>query len=202
MFTGIIEEIGQLKAVRKSGAITRLDILSDKSSEGTKVGDSISVNGVCLTVVAVKARVLSFDVIGETLKVTTLKSLTCGARGARVNLERALRAGDRFGGHFVLGHVDCVAAIRSRKISKGNLEFQIGIPPKFLRYIIRKGSVAVDGISLTIADIQSGGFSVCIIPHTAKATTLWKKQAGDKVNIEFDMLLKAALAGHRASGSG
>ncbi|MEK7849608.1 MAG: riboflavin synthase [Candidatus Omnitrophota bacterium] len=191
MFTGIIEETGQLKAVRKSGAITRLEILSDKSACGTKVGDSISVNGVCLTVVAVRALVLSFDVIGETLRATTLKSLQYGER---VNLERALKAGDRMGGHFVSGHVDCVAAIRSRKISKGNLEFQIGVSPKYLRYVIRKGSVAVDGISLTIADIKSGGFSVCIIPHTAKSTTLWKKQAGDKVNIEFDMLIKGALS--------
>jgi riboflavin synthase len=191
MFTGIIEEIGQIKAVRKSGAITRLEILSDKSACGTKVGDSISVNGVCLTVVAVQAGVLSFDVIGETLGATTLKNLIYGER---VNLERALKAGDRMGGHFVSGHVDCVAAIRSRKTSKGNLEFHIGIPPKFLRYIVRKGSVAVDGISLTIADIKSGGFSVCIIPHTAKATTLLKKQAGDKVNVEVDMLLKGALS--------
>ena len=190
MFTGIIEETGQVKAVRKSGAITRLDILSDKVAEGTKVGDSISVNGVCLTVVSVRVLVLSFDVIGETLGATTLKSL---AYGERLNLERALKAGDRMGGHFVSGHVDCVAAIRSRKISKGNLEFQIGVSPKYLKYVIRKGSVAVDGISLTIADIKSGGFSVCIIPHTAKATTLWKKQSGDKVNIEFDMLLKGAF---------
>ncbi|MFH0940271.1 MAG: riboflavin synthase [Candidatus Omnitrophota bacterium] len=191
MFTGIIEETGQVKAMRKRGAITRLEILSDKVAEGTKVGDSICVNGACLTVVGVRALVLSFDVIGETLGATTLKSL---AYGERLNLERALKAGDRMGGHFVSGHVDCVAAIRSRKISRGNLEFQIGVSPKFLRYIVRKGSVAVDGISLTIADKKSGGFSVCIIPHTAKATTLWKKQSGDKVNIEFDMLLKGALS--------
>lgn len=190
MFTGIIEEIGQIKTARKSGSITRLEVLAGLSASGTKVGDSISVNGVCLTVVAMKAGMLSFDVIGETMRATTFKSLKYGER---VNLERALKAGDRMSGHFVSGHVDCVAAIRSRKISRGDFEFQIGVPPKFLKYIIRKGSVAVDGISLTIADIKSGGFSVCIIPHTAKATTLWKKQSGDKVNIEFDMLLKGAF---------
>ncbi len=191
MFTGIIEEIGKLKQARKSGSVTRLEVLSDLCVSGTKVGDSISINGVCLTVVAVQAGILSFDVIGETMRATTFKSLKYGER---VNLERALKAGDRIGGHFVSGHVDCVAVIRSRKASKGNLEFQVGIPTKFLKCVVRKGSVAVDGISLTVADIKNGGFSVCIIPHTARATTLWKKQAGDKVNVEFDMLLKGALS--------
>jgi len=189
MFTGIIEETGELKVSRKSGVITRLDILSDKIVEGAKVGDSISVNGVCLTVTAMRGSIFSFDVIPETLRVTTLKSLRYGER---VNLERALKVGDRVGGHFVSGHVDCIAVIRSRKAFKGKLEFQIGVSPKFLKYIVRKGSVAVDGISLTIADIKSGGFSICIIPHTAEVTTLWEKQSGDKVNIEFDMLLKGA----------
>ncbi len=132
-------------------------------------------------------RLLSFEAIPETLHTTTLKNLHSGEA---VNLERALKVGDRLGGHFVTGHVDFAGVIRSKKISKGNLEFQISIPPEFLKSMIRKGSVAVDGISLTIVDVKNGAFSVCIIPHTAQVTTLGCKSAGDKVNVEVDMLAK------------
>lgn len=187
MFTGIIEELGKVKTVGKRGTVTRLDVLADKVCQDVKIGDSISVNGACLTVVGIKNKILSFDVIPETIHITTLKDLR---PGQEVNLERALKAGERIGGHFVTGHVDFIGVIRSKRIREGNLELQISVPPKFLRFIIRKGSIAVDGISLTISDVRSGAFSVCIIPHTARVTTLGKKQAAHKVNVELDILAK------------
>jgi riboflavin synthase len=187
MFTGIVEEIARVTLMRKQGGLLRLSIEADKACEGTNIGDSISVSGVCLTVVAIKGRELSFDVMSETVNLTTLKNLTFGEK---VNLERALVAGNRIGGHFVTGHVNCIGIIRSKKMSRGSLGFEIGVPAKFFKYCIPKGSVAVDGISLTIAYVKRGSFSVCIIPHTAKATTLGFKHSGDKVNVEFDMLSK------------
>jgi riboflavin synthase len=187
MFTGIIEEVGQARSVRKIGAVTRIEIAADKVCEDAKIGDSISVNGVCLTIAGMKENIFSFDVIPETIRRTTLKNILVRET---VNLERALKVGDRLGGHFVTGHVDFVGVIRSRKISQGDLEFRIGVPAVHLKHVIRKGSIAVDGISLTIADVGQGGFSVCIIPHTAKMTTLDKKHAGDRVNVELDMLAK------------
>ncbi|HAJ56950.1 MAG TPA: riboflavin synthase [Candidatus Omnitrophica bacterium] len=187
MFTGIIEEVGRVSLFRKQGRCFRLGIDAEKALEATKIGDSISVSGVCLTVVAIEKGRLYFDVMPETTGLTTLKNICVGTR---VNLERALKVGDRLGGHFVLGHADCCGVIRSKKISRGNLEFSIGVPAKFLKYITHKGSVAVDGISLTIADVRGASFSVCIIPLTARVTTLGFKHAGDKVNVELDMLAK------------
>lgn len=187
MFSGIIEELGKVKTVGKIGAVTRLDVLADKVCQDVKIGDSISVNGACLTIVGIKNKILSFDVIPETIRITTLKDLR---PWQEVNLERALKAGERIGGHFVTGHVDFIGVIRSKRMREGNLEFQISVPPKFLKYIIRRGSIAVDGISLTMADVRSGAFSVCIIPHTARATTLGKKQTSHKVNVELDILAK------------
>ena len=187
MFTGIVEETGKVVRAQKRGLVTLIEIEADKVCHDVKIGDSICVDGACLTVVGIKGKVLSFEAIPETLLVTTLKSLKAGAK---VNLERALKVGDRLGGHFVTGHIDCTGTIRSRRILRGNLEFQIGIPVPFLKFIIKKGSVAVDGISLTIAATGSGAFSVCIIPHTAEVTTLGSKHAGDKVNVELDMLAK------------
>ena len=187
MFTGIVEETGKVVRAQKRGLATLIEIEADKVRQDTKIGDSICVDGVCLTVIAIKGKVLSFEAIPETLLLTTLKGLKVGGK---VNLERALKVTDRLGGHFVTGHVDCTGTIRSRKTMRGNLEFQIGIPAQFLKFIIKKGSVAVDGISLTIADARSGAFSVCIISHTATVTTLGSKHAGDKVNVELDMLAK------------
>lgn len=187
MFTGIIEETGRVKTVRKKGLNRRLEIEAPKILEDARIGDSISVNGACLTIIEIKDKTLSFDAIPETINITTLKDLKSGDT---VNLERALKVGDRLGGHFVTGHIDFAGPIRSKRISQGNLEFRISIPAAFLKYVIRKGSVAVDGISLTIADVKSGAFSVCVIPHTVQVTTLGNKQAGDRVNIELDMLAK------------
>jgi riboflavin synthase len=190
MFTGIVEEVGRVCGIRQKPQLMRIDIEADKVVEETKVGDSIAVNGICLTVVQINKKILSFEAIPETTQLTTLKEWRLRQD---VNLERALKVGDRLGGHFVTGHVDGVGVVRSKKISKGSLEFQIGVPLEFLKYLIRKGSIAVDGISLTIARVKGGGFSVCIIPHTASATTLGNTHAGQKVNIELDMLAKRSV---------
>jgi riboflavin synthase len=187
MFTGIVEELGRVRVIRRQGAVVCLCVLAKKVSEDAKIGDSISVNGACLTIVAAKDNLLSFDVMQETFSGTTLKDLRVQEE---VNLERALKVGDRVGGHFVTGHVDCVGIIRSRAVVRGNLEYRIALPPRFLKDIVRKGSMAVDGISLTVADIKQGAFSVCIIPHTAGLTTLGKKYPGARVNIELDVLVK------------
>lgn len=187
MFTGIVEELGKVKAAQKKGRVTRIEIEADKACEDVKIGDSISVSGVCLTIIDIKNNILSFEAIPETVQGTTLRNLH---PRERVNLERALKVGDRIGGHFVTGHVDYVGVIRLKRMAKGYLEFRISVPHLLLKYVIRKGSVAVDGISLTIADVKSGAFSVCIIPHTAKVTTLGIKRIGDKVNVELDMLAK------------
>lgn len=193
MFTGLIEEKGKVRLARKQGRCVRLDIVSSKVREDTKIGDSICVNGACLTVASQKGEVLSFDVMPETLASTTLKGLKSGDA---VNLERALKVGGRLGGHFVSGHVDTVGVIRSKRIKGGDLEFRIGLDARSLKCLVPKGSVAVDGVSLTIADVRSGGFSVCLIPHTARETTLADKHSGDKVNIELDMLLKVVNPTH------
>lgn len=187
MFTGIIEEIGKVEGAVFIKGVRRICISAENVSLGLKQGDSVSVDGVCLTAVEIKSKLVCFDVMAETLRNTTIGNLR---PGAKVNLERALKASDRIGGHFVTGHVDCVGLIRLRKITRGNLEFNIAVPTAVLRYLVIKGSIAVSGISLTISNIKSGTFSVCIIPHTAKATTLGKMKTGDKVNIEVDMLAK------------
>lgn len=187
MFTGIIEEMGELVALRRTASGARLEVKADKVLEGVKIGDSVSVDGVCLTVVALKDRVIAFDVMAETMRITTLRK---GVVGARLNLERALKAGDRIGGHFVMGHVDAVGVIRSKKTVRGNLEFHIAVPEGARKFLVPKGSIAVDGISLTIAAMGSGGFKVGIIPYTAAMTTLGFKGAGAEVNIECDILAK------------
>jgi riboflavin synthase len=189
MFTGIIEEIGRVAALTQKGRLMRLVISTDKVCSEVKVGDSISVDGVCLTAVNIKDKDLAFDCMSETIQATTLKN---AHPGTKVNLERALKAGDRIGGHFVTGHVDTTGIIRSRRIFKGNCEYQIGVGASFLKYLLPKGSVAVDGISLTIAAVRRGCFCINIIPHTAQVTALGQKHTGDKVNVEFDILAKSS----------
>lgn len=194
MFTGIVEELGTVKGLRQKGALGCLEIKAETTCRDAKIGDSISVNGVCLTIVHLADKTFSFQAMPETIQNTTLKKTKVGAK---VNLERALKVGDRMGGHFVTGHVDCLGVIRSKRISRGNTELRIGVPSKFLKYLISKGSVAVDGISLTIADVKGGGFSVCVIPHTLKNTTLGFKTASELVNIEFDLLAKKSIEQHK-----
>lgn len=187
MFSGIIEELGQLKNISRKGNLTLFEIEADKACLDTKIGDSISVNGVCLTVIKNENKFLSFEVMPETLKITNLGFLRIKDK---VNLERALKVGDRIPGHFVNGHIDCIGLIRNKNYISGNLSFEIAVPLQFMRYVLPKGSIAVDGISLTIADKKSTTFHVYIIPHTLKNTTLGFKGPSDKVNIEFDILAK------------
>jgi len=185
MFTGIIEEMGVAKEAARTLKGCGVTILAKAVLDGLKVGDSMTVNGVCLTVVGCDGHEMKADISPETLKVTTLGTLKAGDP---VNLERAMRLGDRLGGHLVTGHVDGVGAIRSRVQEADALQIVIEAPGDILRYCVPKGSVTVDGISLTVNDVTDRGFRVTIIPHTAKATTLGIKQVGDAVNLETDLI--------------
>jgi riboflavin synthase len=187
MFTGIVEEMGAVTATEKTLAGTRMTILASTVLGDLKVGDSISVNGTCLTVVTKNERSFAVDVSPETLSVTTLGGLTTGTP---VNLERAVKLNERIGGHLVAGHVDGVGTIRSRHQEGNAVVFVIEAPPVVLRYCVQKGSVTVDGISLTTNDINDRSFSVSVIPHTAAITTLGLKQVDDSVNLESDLIGK------------
>ncbi|MDD5128233.1 MAG: riboflavin synthase [Candidatus Omnitrophica bacterium] len=189
MFTGIIEELGKVKRVTHSGRLMILDILAQKTLPDAKIGDSISLNGVCLTLTSISNNSFSFEVMAETFKKTNLGLLNTGEQ---VNLERSLKLGDRLSGHFVSGHVDCLGLIRNRVIRNGNLTFEIAIPENFIPFCLPKGSIALDGISLTLAGRRANIISVCIIPHTFKNTTLSFKGPSDKLNVEFDILAKKA----------
>lgn len=190
MFSGIIEELGEVKNISKRQN-TVFEIRAEKVLEGTDIGDSISVNGVCLTVIKKEPGYLTFEAIPETLKVSNLGNLRIKDL---VNLERSLKIGDRLSGHFVTGHVDCAGIIRKKNYINNNLCFEVAVPAQFLKYCIPKGSIAVDGISLTLVNNRSNTFSVYIIPHTLSHTTLSFKGPSDKVNIEFDILLKKGLS--------
>ncbi len=187
MFTGIVEEMGGITVMNKSLAGAKLTILASTVMSDLKIGDSVSVNGICLTVVSRSERDFSVEVSPETLSVTTLGSF---AVGMPVNLERAMKLNERIGGHLVAGHVDGVGMIRSRQQDANAIVFTIGAPPEILRYCVAKGSITVDGISLTINAVSEQGFSVAIIPHTAKVTILGLKQVNDTVNLESDLIGK------------
>ena len=187
MFTGIVEEMGAVTAVEKTLAGTRLTILAATVLSDLRIGDSVSINGTCLTVVTKGERNFAVEVSPETLSVTTLGHLTTGAP---VNLERAMKLNERIGGHLVAGHVDGVGTIRDRHQEGNAIFFTIEAPHEILRYCVVKGSITVDGISLTVNDVTEKGFSVAIIPHTAKVTTLGLKQPGDSVNLESDLIGK------------
>ncbi len=190
MFSGIVEELGTVSKFSRQGRVSVLEVACRDVVQGVKTGDSIAVNGACLTVVSSGAAALKFEVMDQTVQTTTIGQL---GPGQRVNLERALRVGDRISGHFVSGHIDCVGVIRKKRHTGNDLVFDIAIPSEIMRYIILKGSVAVDGISLTIAARRPPVFSVAIIPHTHANTTLKGKGPSEKVNIECDMLAKRAL---------
>lgn len=187
MFSGIIEELGVVKRIFRQGNLSLMEISAALTLAGTKIGESISVNGACLTAIEIKKDYFVFEAMPETTKITNLGALKIGDK---VNLERSLRVGDRVSGHFVLGHIDCLGIIRKKGYAGGNLAFEIAIPPGFIKYCLAKGSIAIDGISLTIADRKSNAFSIYIIPHTLKNTTLGFKGPSDRVNIEFDLLAK------------
>ncbi len=200
MFTGIIEEMGTVRALKRTGGSARLVTSAEKVLETTALGDSISVNGVCLTVVDMGHTEFSADIAVETLNVTNLGSLTVGAK---VNLERALQLSARIGGHLVSGHVDAVGRIREKREEGNGWRIFFDAPDAILRQVIKKGSIAIDGISLTVADIDRTGFAVAMIPHTAKLTTLGFKAAGDSVNLESDIIgkyVERLLAGRMESG--
>ena len=187
MFTGIIETIGTLKSVEKRGGSAKIVITSPFKDGDIKTGDSIAVDGACLTVVSFKDGQFVADVSEETLKKTTLGGLK---KGDKVNLERPLTPLKPLGGHIVTGHIDCVGKINGARHSGDYAEFEFSIPEEFQRFLIYKGSVAIDGISLTVAKITESGFTVALIPHTLKETTLGLKNAGGKVNIETDIIGK------------
>ncbi|TAL25269.1 MAG: riboflavin synthase [Nitrospirae bacterium] len=187
MFTGLILEMGEITSVKRRSGGAILSLTAKESASGANLGDSISVNGVCLTVVSKKDNMLSFDLSDETLQSTNLGSLKTGDS---VNLEPSLRPDSRIGGHFVTGHVDAAGKIRS-KVNLGDmLKIEIEAPERVTKFLVEKGSVAVDGISLTVVDVLSDGFTIVIIPHTAKLTTIGFKGVGDTVNIESDILGK------------
>lgn len=187
MFTGIIEEIGRVRALRRGARSFTLEIEASKVLEGTQVGDSIATNGVCLTVTRMDEGGFAADVMPETVERTALKRLQ---PGSRVNLERALTLSSRLGGHLVAGHVDAPGRIASRREDDTALWLEIEAEPAVLRYVVEKGSIAIDGVSLTVARVGERSFSVSLIPHTQGVTTLHERRVGDRVNLENDMLVK------------
>ena len=187
MFTGIIESLGTLAAIRSEGRGKQLVIDSDMALEGLKPGDSIAVNGACLTAVNLSGHRFHADISPETMSKTTFGAARIGDR---VNLERALRFSDRIDGHLVSGHIDGMGTIRKRTPIDNAIVMAVEVPKALSRYLIAKGSVAVDGISLTINACRENGFDVSIIPYTARLTTLPEKKPGDPVNIETDMIGK------------
>jgi riboflavin synthase len=187
MFTGIIEGLGTLAAIQPSGRGRRLVIESDFSLTETRIGDSIAVNGACLTAVRIDNHRFEVDLSPESLTTTTFQEARAGDR---LNLERALRLSDRLDGHLVSGHVDGIGVIQARERLDNALRVRVSVPPGLARYMIRKGSVALDGVSLTINRCEDAELEVSIIPHTAKLTTIGFKPVGSKINIETDLIGK------------
>jgi riboflavin synthase len=187
MFTGIVEGLGKVKRLTMKGADAVLEIEAVLDLNDIALGDSIAVNGACLTVTARNQNIFTADVSAETLDKTNLKRLHTGDK---VNLEKSLRAGGYLGGHFVLGHIDATSRILSQTQKSGSLILAVEIDDRLSRYIVEKGSVAIDGISLTVNKLEKGRFYVNIIPHTADKTTIVMKKEGDWVNIETDILGK------------
>ena len=187
MFTGLIASLGTVERLAEGSTSCRLTVRAPQLLSGVKIGDSIAVNGVCLTVVHLRGDTFTADVMPETVRRTTLHLLQ---PGDRVNLEKALRPTDGLDGHIVQGHVEGVGTIQ-QIIPEGNARvYRIQAPGELLRYIVEKGSIAVDGISLTVTETDDSGFSVSLIPHTAKMTTLGYRSAGDAVNLETDILAR------------
>jgi riboflavin synthase alpha subunit len=187
VFTGIVREVGRVAVVEGGEAGVRLEIDAPGTAPGLGVGDSVSVNGCCLTAVLVAGDRLAFDAVPETLARTSLGRL---APGSPVNLEPALRAGEPLGGHYVQGHVDGCGTVRSLVAEGSGSRLWVDAPPDILRYLVEKGSVAVEGTSLTVAALDGAGFAVALVPHTLSATTLGSLAPGDAVNLEVDVLAK------------
>jgi riboflavin synthase len=189
MFTGLVEEIGLCEDLQRSAGSARLLIQAPGISCGVKIGDSISVNGCCLTAISIRDGIMAFDLLDETLQRTNLKDLISGRK---INLERSLLADGRLGGHFVQGHVDATIPVVAILQQGSDLRIDFKVPPEFAAYVAYKGSVAINGVSLTIAEVTADSFAVWIIPHTATHTNLGDLREGDLVNLECDMLAKYA----------
>jgi riboflavin synthase len=187
MFTGLIEEVGNVLAMHATDRGTQLQIVAPRIAGETQLGDSIAVNGCCLTVAARRDDQLIFDLLDETLSCTNLKTLR---PQSRVNLERALAASARLGGHFVQGHVDCAARILALEENGADIRIDVALPAEFAHYVAQKGSIALNGISLTISDVSEKSFAVWIIPHTKSQTNLDTVRPDDLVNLEFDLIAK------------
>lgn len=187
MFTGLVREVGVVEAVEGGADGVRLRIGAPETARRADVGDSVSIAGVCLTVVDVKDGAVAFDAVPETLDRSSLGRLRAGAR---VNIEPSLRAGDQLGGHYVQGHVDGVGTVRSVGPEGEGSRIWVDTSPDLLRYVVEKGSIAVEGTSLTVAGLDELGFAVALVPHTLAATTLGALQPGDVVNLETDVLAK------------
>ncbi len=187
MFTGLIEAIGEVKEIRRAGSEATLMLRMPSSFSDCRPGDSLAVDGVCLTITGIRVNLLDLDLSRETLERSTLGDLKAGSM---VNLERAMRLSDRLGGHLVSGHVDGTGILKSIKREGRSWLIQISLDPSLGRYLIGKGSIAVDGISLTVNNCTENTFIVAIIPETMRKTTLLRKRAGDTVNVEIDMISK------------
>ena len=187
MFTGIVEETGMIRHIALSGRSGQIAVRAKKVLEDTKIGDSIAVNGVCLTVVSIQPDGFTADIMAETYRRSNLGQ---GKPGDHVNLERAMAAGGRFGGHIMSGHIDGTGVIRSYRREENAVWVTIETTPDILHLIVEKGSIGIDGISLTAAKVEDGQFKVSVIPHTGEETTLLKKEPGDQVNLENDIVRK------------
>lgn len=187
MFTGLVEETGSVRSVRRTGRSLQITVGARKVLEGGRIGDSIAVNGVCLTVTALHSDAFTADVMPETYEKTNLSQTPVGAP---VNLERTMALGDRFGGHIVQGHIDGTGIIRAVESDEIAVWLSVEAPPEILRYVVPKGSIAIDGISLTVVDVAEERFRVSLIPHTYAVTAMSQKRSGDQVNLEVDILAK------------
>jgi riboflavin synthase len=202
MFTGIVEEVGEVRSVRTGADVVRLVIDGPLVTKDVRHGDSVSVNGVCLTAVEVDGDSVSVELVPETLRRSSLAGV---AAGSRVNLERALASGQRFGGHIVQGHVDAVATVAAVEHGERTAEMTFDLPAGLSRYVVEQGSITVDGVSLTVASVAGDRFTVALIPTTLADTTLGGRRAGDVVNIEVDVLAKYVerlLEGYRPERPG
>lgn len=187
MFTGLVEEVGRVQSIVRSAKSAKITIKAHKVLQDVKLGDSISTNGVCLTVTEFNSGSFSVDVMAETMRRSSLQYIS---PGDEVNLERALSLGDRLGGHIVSGHIDGTGTISGYENEDNAVWVTISTPPEVLKYVVQKGSIAIDGISLTVAYVDESVFKVSVIPHTKEVTTLLRKKVGDIVNLECDMIGK------------
>jgi riboflavin synthase len=187
MFTGLIEEVGSVISIRETERNKQLQIVAPRIAKKIRTGDSVAVNGCCLTLTAHRGDQLTFDLLEETLNRTNLKTLRYESP---VNLERALTADGHIGGHFVQGHVDCASRVIAFEQSRGDYRLEVELPAEFVCYVACKGSIAIDGVSLTVAEVSPKSFAVWIIPHTKRHTNLDRAEAGALVNLEFDILAK------------